>query len=363
MHTTHLTPTTSWAAAIAAAAMLMTTGCQAVEQDPASSADAHSAAAPAADWAPDRPVEVYSHTPSTPQAVAAELIAQENISTASTSWGYPFNPTSWSVDFNVTNPALTYYSSCYNTSMSNLTHAGEDWAGSSTQVIAAIGDGTVVYAGNANYPGYVVVIEHALTSAQRSALGISSSYIYSMYGHLDFPYVSAGNTVVTGQAIGDLVYQPSNTHLHWEIRTFGVSNLCGTWYPGPGYTAPGTNALNYGYLDPTNTVAILQSAGNGGGCTCYQGLDFDRRPVDPADTHCGFRVCGTTYTLFECGGAGWSNLGISCGGGCTCYGGTDSNGRSVDPADTHCGYRVCGLDNQYYDCQSGGWVGSGQSCQ
>ncbi|ACY14114.1 M23 family metallopeptidase [Haliangium ochraceum] len=309
-------------------------------------------------------VEVYGQTPEFVEGAGDDTL-RALVETESTSWVYPFNPTSWTIGFNIYNGYLSSWSSCFQTSMSNLKHAGQDWAGSSTQVVAAIGDGTVVYAANANYPGYVVVIEHALSSAERSALGISSSYIYSMYGHLDAPYVGVGNTVSAGQAIGDLYYQGSNTHLHWEVRTFDISTLCATWYPGPGYTGPGTNATSYGYMHPSNSVAALQGAGNGGGsgCTCYDGLDFNRRQVDPADTHCGFRVCGTTYTLFECGTGGWTNLNASCGGGCTCYEGIDSSGRAVDPADTHCGYRVCGLDNQYYDCQNGGWVGSAESCQ
>lgn len=309
------------------------------------------------------PVEVYDRTPPSSTPVdGIESRSQALVGTESATWTYPFNATSWKIDFNVQNPYLSsQWSSCYGTWMSNITHAGEDWAGSVGQSVAAIGDGTVVYAGNANYPGYVIVIEHTLTSAQRAALGLSGSHIYSMYGHLNQPFVSSGTFVSAGQAIGSLLNQGSNTHLHWEVRTFDVSTLCGTWYPGPGYTGVGTNATHHGYLDPTNVVATLQNTA-GGGCTCYEGLDFDRRPVDPADTHCGFRVCGTTYTLFECGTSGWTNLGLSCGGGCTCYEGIDSRGRAVDPADTHCGYRVCGLDDQYYDCRSGGWVASGQSC-
>lgn len=341
---------TRWGGALAAAATLW--GCQIADGE-----------APEGDAPWDVPVEEYSQTPeSSVTAADTSAESQAPIGTESTTWRYPFQPTSWTIDFNIKNSYLSsQWSSCFSTWMSNLTHAGEDWAGSSGQAVAAIGDGTVVYAANANYPGYVIVIEHTLTPAQQAALGVSTSHIYSMYGHLNQPYVGAGTFVSSGQVIGTLLNQGSNTHLHWEVRSFDISTLCGTWYPGPGYTGVNTDARAYGYLDPSDSVATLQNAPSNG-CTCYQGLDFDHRPVDPADTHCGFRVCGTTYTLFECGQGGWTNLGTSCGSGCTCYEGIDSRGRPVDPADTHCGYRVCGLDNQYYDCSSGGWAPSGESC-
>ena len=349
-HGKHYGTWARWGGMLAATAALW--GCQMAE------GEAPESLAPG-----EVPVEVYSETPQS--SLTAAGTGEQSLAlvgTESATWMYPFNATSWKIDFNIQNSYLSsQWSSCFSTWMSNLTHAGEDWAGSSGQSVAAIGDGTVVYSAYANYPGYVIVIEHTLTSTQQSALGVSTSKIYSMYGHLNQPYVGAGASVTAGQVIGSLLNQGSNTHLHWEVRDFDISTLCGTWYPGPGYTGVGTNAKSYGYLDPTDSVSTLQNTPSDG-CTCYEGLDFDHRPVDPADTHCGFRVCGTTYTLFECGNAGWTNLGTSCGGGCTCYEGIDSRGRDVDPADTHCGYRVCGLDNQYYDCGSGGWSASGETC-
>src|SRR5688572_10918828 len=87
-----------------------------------------------------------------------------------------------------------------------------------------------------------------------------------MYGHVTQPSVRAGDSVSAGQSIATLYNQQSNSHLHWEIRTYDRPPLCSQNHPGPGYTGPGTDARNYGYLDPATVVALLGSGTPGGTC-------------------------------------------------------------------------------------------------
>ncbi|WP_224250160.1 M23 family metallopeptidase [Hyalangium gracile] len=133
--------------------------------------------------------------------------------------------------------------------MSTLTHAGEDWGGTLETDIKAIGSGTVLFAQNAGYPGAVVVIDHTLHSG---------SHLYSMYGHLRDLKVSAGKQVSTGTVLGKLCDQDGNVHLHWEVRQVAIPDLCDKNYPGPGYTGPGTDARDHGYLPPSGVLRLLQ---------------------------------------------------------------------------------------------------------
>lgn len=124
-------------------------------------------------------------------------------------------------------------------------HTGEDWyaidrdtAGAN---VYAVADGEVAYA-DFNYPGRVVIIEHAPD-------------LYSMYGHLQFELnVQPGQRVAAGDTLGKILAQAgvkargqAPSHLHFELRTFltrddvngnapqyGVN--CGFQCPpGPGY--------------------------------------------------------------------------------------------------------------------------------
>ncbi len=141
-------------------------------------------------------------------------------------------------------------------------HTGEDWyalagdtAGAGVYAIAA---GSVVYAGG-NYPGRVVIIEHA-------------GGIYSMYGHLDPGLViKVGQRLARGARIGTVLRRGDQTpnHLHFEVRTFLLTSAvngdaprydfrCGVRCPpGPGYwpiKAPDhPGAL--GWRNPTHVIA------------------------------------------------------------------------------------------------------------
>ena len=141
-------------------------------------------------------------------------------------------------------------------------HTGEDWyalegdtAGAQVYTVAA---GTVVYAG-ANYPGRVVIVEHA-------------SGVFSMYGHLDPALrVEPGQQVVRGAPIGTVLRRGDQTpnHLHFEIRTFLTTRevngaapryafRCGVdCPPGPGYwpfDAPDLPSA-LGWRNPTHLIA------------------------------------------------------------------------------------------------------------
>jgi murein DD-endopeptidase MepM/ murein hydrolase activator NlpD len=173
-------------------------------------------------------------------------------------WRLPMDPTSWRAGFNIVNADAPGVGRCYGRPLAELTHAGEDWAGSTSTAIRAIGDGRVIYAALASYPGYVVVIEHTLRDAEARAIG--APLIYSMYGHLSALSVASGDVVAAGDELGGLWDQGWNTHLHWEVRTHGRSTLCGGSFPGPGYTAVGTDATDFGYLPPEETVRALAAA-------------------------------------------------------------------------------------------------------
>jgi len=68
-----------------------------------------------------------------------------------------------------------------------------------------------------NYPGGVVLIRHGLPDG---------TLVYSMYGHLDKTelvnesFIKVGDGVRRGDRIGSVMYQPENSHLHYEIREF-----------------------------------------------------------------------------------------------------------------------------------------------
>lgn len=156
-----------------------------------------------------------------------------------------------------------------------LYHAGTDWfhipdvyAGVGKDV-RAISTGEVVYRVSSGYPGGVLIIKHRLPNNQ---------FWYSQYGHIDGIVVNTGDRVNAGEKIATVLDQSGNTHIHWEVRTFGaINNLFpvgsagerGLAYPpgynncnepyGKGYTwddDPAKRQPNYwGYTNPESFVA------------------------------------------------------------------------------------------------------------
>jgi hypothetical protein len=263
-------------------------------------------------------------------------------------WQLPFNATSWRIGFDIYNSYLAGQTSkCFGTTMDKIKHAGEDWAGTTSTQVGAIGDGQVVYAGNVNYPGNVVVVRHDLSDAQRRLLGLSTPIIYSQYGHMTSLAVAAGARVTAGQRLGTLLDQGSNTHLHWEVRSVEKPALCGTTHWGPGYTGPGTTATSYGYLHPSNTVNALKG---GGGSSCPSGDGL----------YCGGNgVSGSAGTLYRCSG-GTLSVAQVCSYGCEHMPAGVSDrcaaapGRCTVASGLYCGGNgVTGAANILYRCTSG----------
>ncbi|MDY7095500.1 MAG: Vps62-related protein [Acidobacteriota bacterium] len=101
----------------------------------------------------------------------------------------------------------------------------------------------------------------------------------------------------------------------------------------------------------------------GQSCTCYYGSDYHGNPIDPAETYCGYQVCGADDQYYECTSGGWQAIGGGpCGtppDRCACSGGTSYDGTVVSSDATFCGMQVCGLDENLYECRPSGWHGIG----
>jgi murein DD-endopeptidase MepM/ murein hydrolase activator NlpD len=148
---------------------------------------------------------------------------------------------------------------CWNVTWPRMLHSaldlyrldGQDAA--DTPVVAVAGGSVAYYDPSyTSYPGRVVILSHPLNDGR---------VIYSMYAHLGSVYVTQGQIVARGQSIGTVLYQPGDSHLHFEMRWF----LDGTWiYPsstscngivyGRGYTylihPDDFPAADHGYVDP-----------------------------------------------------------------------------------------------------------------
>ena len=115
-----------------------------------------------------------------------------------------------------------------------------------------------------SWPGRVVVLEHALPDGTN---------VYSLYGHLNDPWVGEGQIVARGEALGSVLDQADLSHLHFEVRDFpywsDAKDFGGTDRPeyeraptpdndvicaGRGYKPRGNEAMpflkDYGWRDP-----------------------------------------------------------------------------------------------------------------
>jgi len=248
-----------------------------------------------------------------PEPREAELSAE-----LSSAWVTPLASAAWKIGFNIVNPLVPGQSTCFGRPLNQLVHAGEDWGTAAGTPVRAIGAGTVVYSAFANYPGSVIVIRHDLSAGERSALGVAGP-IFSQYGHLTSVLVGVGATVSAGQQIASVLDQPGNSHLHWEVRTAQVPQLCSFSVPGPGYTNTGTDARSWGYMSPSGSVTALGNAGPG---TCDNNVPVNGTACNPADPGAQF-VCtfpglpsSQQWTRQACA-AGQSCVGTRCQGGGT----------------------------------------------
>jgi murein DD-endopeptidase MepM/ murein hydrolase activator NlpD len=174
--------------------------------------------------------------------------------------------------FNVKNSNLRTYVSCFDTGWYNLQHTGEDWFRDQNSPVYAVANGHVVYSGNQNYPGAVVIIEHTLPSGVTNPWG--GNTIYSMYAHLNLNDLIAVNTDVSrGQKIGSVFPQYTNGqpnfHIHFEIRRYkfmsdappvsGYSKNCIGDSPkhsvaGAGYSWANADPALWGYMNPSGWI-------------------------------------------------------------------------------------------------------------
>ncbi len=152
---------------------------------------------------------------------------------------------------------------------------GQDAAGT---MVYAIADGQVAYynPGYASYPGRVVILSHLLDDERT---------LYSMYAHLGSVSVSQGQSIARGQPIGTILYQPDDSHLHFELRWFfnGASiyptyTTCNGLVYGRGYTylihPDDFPRAGQGYVDPD---AFIQA--HGGPALTPIGLPDPRQPI------------------------------------------------------------------------------------
>ncbi len=108
-------------------------------------------------------------------------------------------------------PSSGRYTSCFCSRWGSF-HAGIDLASKLGTPILAVGDGTVLKAGPASGFGNWVVIQH-------------SNGDVSIYGHMKYFFVHAGQKVKAGEKIAVVGDQGFSTgpHLHFEVHQGGLS--------------------------------------------------------------------------------------------------------------------------------------------
>ena len=99
----------------------------------------------------------------------------------------------------------------YNGGPLEVYHTGTDFAASQGDIVSAPAAGTVVFSGETQLRGNVVIIDHGR--------GVMSG----LY-HLEESFVETGQTVSLGQQVGRVgsTGLSSGPHLHWDLRVMGV---------------------------------------------------------------------------------------------------------------------------------------------
>lgn len=271
--------------------------------------------------------------------------SESELNSSGHAWIKPIASNHMFADFNVVNPYVYDWGSCFNKPLNQLVHAGEDWQAPAGTPVYAMGEGVVVFAAFVNYKGSVIVIRHDLDATERAALGITNTSIYSQYGHVDGLVVGYGSPVTAGQQIGRVWDWGSNSHLHWEVRTVKVPQLCSYTIPGPGYTNTGTDARNWGYLDATSSLSALANAGVG---TCDNNVPLE-------STACAFQGDTVEYV---CKRPGWPSSqqwdARGCPAGSTCVGTTcQASWNCADSAWGTAQLWTCGGGGDRHKCQGG----------
>ena len=155
---------------------------------------------------------------------------------------------------------------------SRLFHAGEDWfaldarggvdgRSAAGAPVHAVANGAVTWTQDIGADGYILVLVHLMPDGSR---------VWSAYWHVTQPVVSMGQAVKRGDRVADVLNRGFNSHLHWEVRTFGDGTAlfpadsaggrgtCNGRVPALGYTwadDPTRAKPDYwGYRDPTRFV-------------------------------------------------------------------------------------------------------------
>ncbi len=158
-----------------------------------------------------------------------------------------------------------------------LFHAGEDWFardarglvdghGAAGAPVRAIANGAVTWEQSIGADGYVLVLAHLLPGGSR---------VWSAYWHIMRPIIGVGQAVRLGDRLADVLDREYNSHLHWEVRTFGDGTAlfsagsaggrgtCNGRVPALGYTwddqAARARPDFWGYRDP---IAFVQTHQN-----------------------------------------------------------------------------------------------------
>lgn len=191
---------------------------------------------------------------------------------------YVSGPLNVDTRYGAQNPAIGATGKCFVDKNGNkvpfnrLYHAGEDWfalnakgqvdgRGAAGAPVHAVANGAVTWAQSIGADGYVLVLVHLLPDGSR---------VWSAYWHVARPIVAAGEAVQRGERIADVFDRGGNSHLHWEIRTFGdgtslfpdgsagARGTCNGRVPALGYTWDDDVARArpdaWGYRDPTAFV-------------------------------------------------------------------------------------------------------------
>ena len=156
---------------------------------------------------------------------------------------------------------------CWNVTWPRMLHSAVDLyrldgQDAANTPLVAVADGTVAYydPGHTSYPGRVVILGHPLGDGR---------LLYSMYAHLGSVSVTQGQVIARGEPIGTVLYQPGDSHLHFEMRWFldgsqiyPSSTACNGIVYGRGYTylvyPDDFPAPDHGYVDPD---AFIQAHG------------------------------------------------------------------------------------------------------
>ena len=180
--------------------------------------------------------------------------------------------------FGVQNPGLDKTGRCFvdrngdRVPFDKLYHAGEDWFAFDARgqvvpglaagaPVSAVANGVVVWTQYTGVEGDIVVIEHLLRDG---------AHVWSAYWHLDHAGVGRGQVVQRGDIIGRILDRGGNSHLHWEIRTWGDGSelftpdsaggrgTCNGRVPGLAYTwddiASHAAPQIWGYLNPVQFI-------------------------------------------------------------------------------------------------------------